>query len=80
MRFDKMTTKSQEAVRAAIDAAVRRGNPEVIPEHVLVAVLSQSDGVGRPLVQRAGADPDALKSDLQARLETLPQVDRKSVV
>jgi ATP-dependent Clp protease ATP-binding subunit ClpB len=74
MRFDRMTTKSQEAVRAGLDSAVRKGNPELIPEHVLVALLSQADGVGRPLVSRAGADPEALKADLAARLETLPQV------
>src|SRR5688572_8024120 len=74
MRFDRMTTKSQEAVRSGLDLAVRKGNPEVIPEHVLVAILSQSDGVGRPLVSRAGADPEALKLDLSARIDTLPQV------
>jgi ATP-dependent Clp protease ATP-binding subunit ClpB len=74
MRFDKMTTKSQEAIRGGLDAAIRRGNPELIPEHVLVAILTPTEGIGRPLVQRAGAEPDALKADLQARLEALPQV------
>jgi ATP-dependent Clp protease ATP-binding subunit ClpB len=74
MRMDRMTTKSQEAVRAAVDAAARRGNPEIIPEHVLLAVLSQSDGVGTPLVVRCGANPGAMRSDLEARVATLPEV------
>ena len=65
MRMDRLTTKSQEAVRAAIDSASRRGNPEVIPEHVLVAVLEQEGGVGAPLVERAGAKPRALIQDLE---------------
>ena len=74
MRMDRLTTKSQEAVRAAIDSASRRGNPEVIPEHVLVAVLEQEGGVGAPLVERAGAKPRALIQDLTQRIEGLPRV------
>ena len=72
--MDRLTTKSQEALRAAVDAATRRGNPEVIPEQVLVAVLEQEGGVGAPLVQRAGADPKALARELAERIEKLPRV------
>ncbi|MFZ5895834.1 MAG: ATP-dependent chaperone ClpB [Myxococcota bacterium] len=74
MRMDRLTTKSQEAVRAAIDAASRRGNPEVIPEHVLVAILEQDGGVGAPLVERAGAKARALAQDLRQRVDGLPRV------
>src|SRR5687768_9602350 len=55
MRLDRLTTKSQEALRSAVDAASRRGHPELIPEHLLVAILAQEEGVGRALVERAGA-------------------------
>src|SRR5687767_4517288 len=74
MRMDRLTSKSQEALRAAVDAATRRGNPEVIPEHVLVSVLSQEGGVGPALLQRTGADPKALIADFSKRLEGLPKV------
>ncbi len=74
MRMDRLTNKSQESLRAAVDAATRRGNPEIIPEHVLVAVLEQEGGVGSALVQRAGADPKALAKALAERVEKLPRV------
>ncbi|HVU02081.1 MAG TPA: ATP-dependent chaperone ClpB [Polyangiaceae bacterium] len=74
MRMDRLTTKSQEAVRSAVDRAVRNGNPELVPEHVLVAVLEQRDGVGGPLVERAGAAPGAVRKDLEQKLESLPRV------
>ncbi len=74
MRMDRLTTKSQEALRAALDLASRRGNPEIIPEHLLVSILSQDGGVGAPLVERAGASPQKLSAELGVRLEGLPKV------
>jgi len=74
MRIDRLTSKSQEALRSAVELATRRGHPELIPEHLLVAVLEQDGGVGRLLVEKAGASPSALVKDLSARLDTLPQV------
>jgi ATP-dependent Clp protease ATP-binding subunit ClpB len=74
MRMDRLTNKSQESLRAAVDAATRRGNPEIIPEHLLLAVLEQEAGVGAALVQRAGADPKALGKALSERVEKLPKV------
>jgi ATP-dependent Clp protease ATP-binding subunit ClpB len=74
MRMDRLTSKSQEALRAAVDAATRRGNPEILPEQVLVSIIEQEGGVGAPLVERAGAQPKALIADLSQRLEGLPRV------
>jgi ATP-dependent Clp protease ATP-binding subunit ClpB len=74
MRMDRLTTKSQEALRSAMDRAARSGNPELVPEHLLGAILEQKDGVGSPLVERAGVAPAVLKKDLDQRLETLPKV------
>ena len=74
MRMDRLTTKSQEALRSAMDRAARAGNPELVPEHLLAAILEQKDGVGGPLVERAGVPPGVLRKDLEQRLETLPKV------
>jgi len=74
MRPDKMTTKSQEAFREAVDQASRRGNPELLPEHLLGAMLLQEGGVAAPLVQKAGGDITALQTALAAKLEGLPRV------
>ncbi|HYO94339.1 MAG TPA: ATP-dependent chaperone ClpB [Polyangiaceae bacterium] len=74
MRMDRLTTKSQEALRAAVDAATRRGNPEVIPEHLLTAILQQDGGVGTPLLERAGARAQDVARDLAPRIESLPRV------
>src|SRR5271170_6919081 len=74
MRLDRMTTKAQEAVRAAVDLASRRGNPELYPEHLLRAIVEQDGGVAGPLLQKAGADPDEVLRLIDARLETYPRV------
>jgi ATP-dependent Clp protease ATP-binding subunit ClpB len=69
-----MTQKSQEALRAAIDDASRRGNPELYPEHLLHAVVTQEDGVAAPLLRKAGADPAAFAAALEHKLASYPQV------
>jgi ATP-dependent Clp protease ATP-binding subunit ClpB len=74
MRPDRMTTKSQEAFRAAADLASRRGNPEVLPEHLIRAMLEQDGGIALPLFQKAGGDPAALERRVDAHLEKLPRV------
>ena len=57
MRPDRMTTKSQEAFRDGGDLASRRGNPELVPEHLVRAMLAQDGGIALPLFQKAGGDP-----------------------
>jgi ATP-dependent Clp protease ATP-binding subunit ClpB len=74
MRPDKMTTKAQEAVRAAADLASRRGNPELHPEHLVRAILEQEDGIGAPLMEKAGAAPASLLQLLDAKIEAFPRV------
>jgi ATP-dependent Clp protease ATP-binding subunit ClpB len=69
-----MTTKSQEAFREAVDAASRRGNPELQPEHLLLAMIDQDGGVARPLLQKGGSNVDALRTAVSARIEGFPRV------
>jgi ATP-dependent Clp protease ATP-binding subunit ClpB len=69
-----MTTKSQEAFREALDISARNGNPELLPEHLLRAMLEQEDGVARPLLQKAGADLAALEAAVEKRIQGFPKV------
>ncbi|MEZ4310722.1 MAG: ATP-dependent chaperone ClpB [Polyangiaceae bacterium] len=69
-----MTTKAQEAVRDAVDVASRRGNPELYPEHLVRSILVQDGGLGGPIVQKAGANLEALLRTLDARIDTYPRV------
>jgi ATP-dependent Clp protease ATP-binding subunit ClpB len=72
MDFNKLTIKSGEAVAAAQELARRTGNPEVTPDHLTIALLDQE--LPRTLVERAGASPDALRSEAEARLGQQPAV------
>ncbi len=74
MRPDRMTTKSREAFQTAIDAASRAANPELLPEHLLAAILAQDGGVGAPLLQKAGVDVKALAEAVDEKLQGYPRV------
>src|SRR6185503_12941135 len=62
--FQKLTIKSQEAVAAAQDIARRRGNPELTPDHLLLALLDQD----------LFADWQQLRPDAERRADALPSV------
>ena len=74
MRIDRMTTKAQEALRAAVDLASRKGNPELYPEHLLRELLTQDGGLVGPVVAKAGASPQQLGAALDERIASYPQV------
>ncbi|MCW2975170.1 MAG: ATP-dependent chaperone ClpB [Actinomycetia bacterium] len=69
MDFNKLTIKAQEAVAAAQELARRTGNPELYPEHLLLALLDQE--LPRQLVP----DPDSLRTEADARLAQKPRID-----
>jgi ATP-dependent Clp protease ATP-binding subunit ClpB len=75
MRLDRLTTKTREALLAAQDDATRRGNPELVPEHLLHALLTQDGGVAPAILEKAGATVGALVSDLATPLDALPRVE-----
>ena len=74
MRLDRLTTKTREALAAAQQIAAQLGNPELYPEHLVLALLAQEGGVAVPVVQKAGADPKALSDGLRDRLQQMPTV------
>jgi ATP-dependent Clp protease ATP-binding subunit ClpB len=72
MDFQKLTLKSQEAVGAAMELARRRGNPEIYPEHLCIALLDQE--LPRTLVERAGHSVDEIRQRCEAQLSAKPAV------
>jgi ATP-dependent Clp protease ATP-binding subunit ClpB len=68
MDFNKLTIKSQEAVGAAQELARRMGNPEIYPEHLLLALLDQE------LPQQLVPDPAALRAEAETTLRGKPAI------
>ena len=75
MRFDKFTTRFQQAFADAQSAAVGNDNPYIEPTHLLLALLGQDDGATESLLARAGANIGALKEALRKAVERLPKVE-----
>ncbi len=73
-RFEKLTIKAQEAVAAAQALAGQQGNPQIETLHLLQALLDESEGVVRPLLQRIGVQLDSFRAMVQSELKRLPQV------
>jgi ATP-dependent Clp protease ATP-binding subunit ClpB len=74
MRLDNLTVKAREALATARDVAMTKRNPEVLPEHLLVALIEQEGGVVSRVLQRLGADPRVVVNDLTGALDRLPKV------
>jgi ATP-dependent Clp protease ATP-binding subunit ClpB len=74
MRLDKLTVKAQEALQAARDAAQARHHAEVMPEHLLLALLEQDGGVVPRILGKLGADARMVLADLDQAFHKLPKV------
>jgi len=79
MAIDKPTVRASEALAGAQTLAETRGNQLVEPEHLLLSLLDQPEGVVQPIVERAGADPRALRAGAQAAVEARPSVSGANV-
>ncbi len=74
MRFDKFTVKAREAVADAQDLARTNGQPELTPEHLLLALIRQEDGLVPSIIKKIGASLPAIQSELQSYLDRQPKV------
>jgi len=74
-----LTNRSAQAVSAAQRSAAERGNPALEPVHVAVALLDDTDTLARPLLQAVGADPAAVRADLQGLVDKLPAASGANV-
>ena len=74
MRWDKFTLKSQEAIQRASSLANENGQPEVLPLHLLTALVEDKEGIILPLLQKIGVPTDQLLASTQQAIAALPKV------
>ena len=74
IRWDKFTVKAQEAVQRANELASEHGNPELMPAHVLAALLEDKEGIVQPVLERIGIKPQGALSEVYREIEKLPKV------
>ncbi|TMH35591.1 MAG: ATP-dependent chaperone ClpB [Betaproteobacteria bacterium] len=75
MRFEKLTTKFQQALADAQSLALGNDNGFIEPQHLLASLLAQEDGGTSSLLARAGVNVPALKSALSKAISRLPKVE-----
>ena len=75
MRYDKFTTKLQEALGQAQSLALGHDHQQIEPPHLLLSLLNQEDGGVAGLVAKAGGNPNALKQGLTQAIGRLPKVE-----
>jgi len=70
---NRWTLKTQEALNHAIESARTNANPEVTPDHLLVALLGQDEGVVLPILAKVGKAPYQVRTEAEAAVERLPK-------
>jgi ATP-dependent Clp protease ATP-binding subunit ClpB len=74
MNPEKLTIKAQEAIAASQKLAEAEGQQQIEPEHMLLALLKQSEGIVVPILQKLGADPAVISADLKGAVAAKPKV------
>ena len=73
-RFDKFTVRAREAVQAAQTLADQHDHQAIEPEHLLLALIQQQEGVVGPLLAKLGAPADQLRRAMETELGKMPTV------
>ena len=74
MRFDRFTLKAQEAVQEAQNIVLENNQQQLDVEHLMLALLEQSEGVVPSIIQKLGANPAAIKKAVFDEVQKRPQV------
>ena len=74
IRFDRFTLKAQEAVQESQSVAEKHEHQAVDVEHLLYALISQSDGIVQPIIKKLGANPAELLKKNDDELKKIPKV------
>ena len=74
IRWDKFTVKAQEAVQRASQIAAENGNPEILPVHLLAALIEDREGIVPPVLEKIGIGPQAVLSEVYNEINRLPKI------
>jgi ATP-dependent Clp protease ATP-binding subunit ClpB len=74
IRWEKLTVKAQQAVQAASTIAGDHGNPEILPLHLLAALLEDKEGICIPVLEKIGVPVEQLLSGVNSAITKLPKV------
>ena len=74
MRLDKFTIKSQELVQEAQSLAVKHGNQQIEPEHLVYSMLAEDQGTANAVLHKLGVSPDSIRQALLMALNNLPKI------
>ena len=75
MRLDKFTVKAQDAISAAQRIAEESGHQMIENDHLLYALLQEKDGTVEAILEKLGANPAAVRGDIERELSKLPRVE-----
>ncbi len=74
MRFDKFTIKSQELLQSAQQAAANHNNQQIEPEHLLLTMLEEKDGVASTMFRKLGISPEDIANEAAMAVDRLPKI------
>jgi len=74
IRWDKFTVKASEAVQRANELASEHDNPELLPLHILAALVEDKEGIVPPVLEKIGIGPQAILHDVYQEIDRLPKV------
>ena len=78
MSFENYTDRAKGFIQAAQTIAMREGHPQFTPDHILKALLDDSEGMASGLIRAAGGDPRVAKHEVDALIHKLPRVSGQS--
>jgi len=79
MRFDKFTIKSQELIQNAQSMASEHNNQQIEPEHLLLAMLNEPEGIARAMLDKLGVSSDDVSRELAVSIDRIPKVSGSTV-
>ncbi|MGD2028363.1 MAG: ATP-dependent chaperone ClpB [Desulfobacterales bacterium] len=79
MRFDKFTIKSQELIQNAQSMASAHNNQQIEPEHLLLSMLNEPEGIARAMLDKLGVSSEDVSRELAASIDRIPKVSGSAV-